>query len=137
MGETEARACKHVCLSVGPSCCCWLVLQNFQNINDPPGRGGCPGQSVAQMGKLRLSQEEADQGSELGCLESMYCSIQTHALPQGAGRAHVCPCDLTAWLALLVDNGSLSHPIKLSPGIPVVLGGPLWTLSEDGETGLR
>lgn len=139
MGETEARACKHVCLSVGPSCCCQLVLQNFQNLNDPPGGARCPGQSVVQMGKRRLSQKEAEQGSKLGCLESLCCSIQTQALPQCAGHAHICPCDFTAWLALPVDNDDspTSHPTQLSPGIPVVLGGPLWTLSEDGETELR
>lgn len=115
----------HAC---GPSCCCRLVLQNFQNLNDPPGGGGCAGQSVVQMGKLRLSQEEAEQGSKLGCLESMCCSIQTHALPQCAGRAHICPCDFTEWLALPVDNDSpTSHPTPLSPGVPVVLVAPLDT----------
>lgn len=56
------------------------------------------------------------------------------------GHSHVCPRGLPTWLHSFARSvcGSDDSPTvqlpRVLPGIPTVLGGPLQTLSEDGET---
>lgn len=126
-GETEARACKCVRLRAGPSCCHQPRLQDFMELSGPSVEGGCFGQSIVQMGKLRPregeermspSPEEVEQGSELCRLEPTCCGAQRHspwsmwATPMSAHVA--CPRGFTALLALSV--GVMTAPPSSSPG---------------------